>query len=132
MNKNFIFVSSRCLRSKSAQKNNWRTEITQLNQVFYNGILNKEGYLDLLQNVFLPWARRTCGRFFLFQQDNDPKHTSLEKALKGKTAKNAAEKFAQLEQAWKSIPVSTLTNLVDSMHRRCQAVVQAHGYATKY
>ena len=56
----------------------------------------------------------------------------LGRMLKGKTAKNANEKFAQLEQAWRSIPVTTLTNLLASMPRRCQAVIDAKGMATKY
>lgn len=127
--------------------------------------MRKEEYLDILENVFYPWSRRMFGRSFVFQQDNDPKHTAgvvkewfdrkrvhkmdwpsqspdlnpieslwhiLQTALKGKTAKNADEKFVQLQQAWQNIPVSTLTSLVGSMPRRCAAVIKARGYATKY
>ena len=35
-------------------------------------------------------------------------------------------------EAWMAIPVATLTNLVDSMPARCQAVIDANGRRTKY
>uniref|UniRef100_A0A8R1EQ29 HTH_Tnp_Tc3_2 domain-containing protein n=1 Tax=Caenorhabditis japonica TaxID=281687 RepID=A0A8R1EQ29_CAEJA len=95
-------------------------------------------------------------------QDNDPKHTSghvanwfrvdllewpsqspdlnpiehmweeLEQRLKGFRASNANQIFAQLEAAWKSIPMTVVQTLLDSMPRRCQAVIDAKGYPTKY
>jgi len=40
------------------------------------GILRKEGYLDILQNNAIPSAHRICQGKFVFQQDNDPKHSS--------------------------------------------------------
>ncbi|VDL68497.1 unnamed protein product [Nippostrongylus brasiliensis] len=52
--------------------------------------------------------------------------------MKGRKGRNSAEKFAQLEEEWKSIPQSTIDNLLDSMPRRCQAVIDAKGFATKY
>uniref|UniRef100_A0A8R1DN30 glucose-6-phosphate dehydrogenase (NADP(+)) n=1 Tax=Caenorhabditis japonica TaxID=281687 RepID=A0A8R1DN30_CAEJA len=33
-------------------------------------------YEDILENTIRPWARAKVGRAFVFQQDNDPKHTS--------------------------------------------------------
>lgn len=56
----------------------------------------------------------------------------LERALKGKRAKNAAEKFEQLKKSWSEIPQATIDKLIDSMPRRCQAVIDAKGFATKY
>uniref|UniRef100_A0A8R1IHF9 Uncharacterized protein n=1 Tax=Caenorhabditis japonica TaxID=281687 RepID=A0A8R1IHF9_CAEJA len=40
--------------------------------------------------------------------------------------------FAQLEAAWKSIPMTVVQTLLDSMPRRCQAVIDAKGCPTKY
>ncbi|CAD6184705.1 unnamed protein product [Caenorhabditis auriculariae] len=41
-----------------------------------NGILDKHVYKDILQNQMLPHLR-AMGRGSVYQQDNDPKHTSL-------------------------------------------------------
>jgi len=43
---------------------------------YVESIMTGESYKDILNNVFLPWARQTHGRSFILQQDNDPKHTS--------------------------------------------------------
>uniref|UniRef100_A0A8R1ED55 HTH_Tnp_Tc3_2 domain-containing protein n=1 Tax=Caenorhabditis japonica TaxID=281687 RepID=A0A8R1ED55_CAEJA len=56
----------------------------------------------------------------------------LKRRLKGVRASNANQKFAQLEAAWKSIPMTVVQTLLDSMPRRCQAVIDAKGYPTKY
>uniref|UniRef100_A0A8R1DZK8 DDE_3 domain-containing protein n=1 Tax=Caenorhabditis japonica TaxID=281687 RepID=A0A8R1DZK8_CAEJA len=56
----------------------------------------------------------------------------LERRLNGVRASNANQKFAQLEAAWKSIPMTVGQTLLDSMPRRCQAVIDAKGYPTKY
>uniref|UniRef100_A0A8R1HM44 Tc1-like transposase DDE domain-containing protein n=1 Tax=Caenorhabditis japonica TaxID=281687 RepID=A0A8R1HM44_CAEJA len=130
-----------------------------------NGIMDRYQYEDILENTIRPWALRNIGRAFVFQQDNDLKHTSLhvrswfqrrrvevldwpsqspdlnpieqlweelERQLAGVRASNADEKFAQLEAAWKAIPLSVVHALRDSMPRRCQAVIDAKGFATKY
>uniref|UniRef100_A0A8R1EQJ7 HTH_Tnp_Tc3_2 domain-containing protein n=1 Tax=Caenorhabditis japonica TaxID=281687 RepID=A0A8R1EQJ7_CAEJA len=56
----------------------------------------------------------------------------LERRLKGVRASNANQKFAQLEAAWKSIPMTVVQTLLDSMPRRCHAVIDIKGYPTKY
>lgn len=40
------------------------------------GILRKEGYKRILEDNVLPSGRRLIGRGFVFQEDNDPKHSS--------------------------------------------------------
>ncbi|KAK9685660.1 hypothetical protein QE152_g37871 [Popillia japonica] len=52
--------------------------------------------------------------------------------LTGKYAQNVAEKFAQFKEEWSKIPQTTMDKLIESMPRRCQAVIDAKGYATKY
>uniref|UniRef100_A0A8R1EP53 DDE_3 domain-containing protein n=2 Tax=Caenorhabditis japonica TaxID=281687 RepID=A0A8R1EP53_CAEJA len=129
------------------------------------GTMDRYVYEDILENTMRPWARANLGRSWVFQQDNDPKHTSghvanwfrrrrvdllewpsqspdlnpiehmwevLERRLKGVRASNANQKFAQLEAAWKSIPMTVVQTLLGSMPRRCQAVIDAKGYPTKY
>uniref|UniRef100_A0A8R1EIV3 Uncharacterized protein n=1 Tax=Caenorhabditis japonica TaxID=281687 RepID=A0A8R1EIV3_CAEJA len=63
-------------------------------------------YEQILQNVMLPFARASLRVRYSFQQDNDPKHT-----------------FNHIKTAWAQIPQSLLTNLIQSMPRRCQAVI---------
>uniref|UniRef100_A0A8R1I4R1 Transposable element Tcb1 transposase n=1 Tax=Caenorhabditis japonica TaxID=281687 RepID=A0A8R1I4R1_CAEJA len=112
------------------------------------GTMDRYVYEDILENTMRPWARANLGRSWVFQQDNDPKHTSvmsqigfvwiswngqeLERRLKEVRASNANQKFAQLEAAWKSIPMTVVQTLPDSMPRRCQAVIDVKGYPTKY
>ena len=45
---------------------------------------------------------------------------------------NDEELFEALEFEWNRLDVSILENLVDSMNRRCQMVIDSHGYPTKY
>ncbi|KAK6748551.1 hypothetical protein RB195_001278 [Necator americanus] len=130
-----------------------------------HGSLDRYGYEKILETTMRPFALQIISRGFIFQQDNDPKHTpsyirdwfnrrhvevldwpsqspdlnpiehlweELEPRMKGKKARNSAEKFAQFEEAWNAIPQSCLDNLLDSMPRRCQAVIDAKGFATKY
>uniref|UniRef100_A0A8R1DQK6 HTH_Tnp_Tc3_2 domain-containing protein n=1 Tax=Caenorhabditis japonica TaxID=281687 RepID=A0A8R1DQK6_CAEJA len=105
------------------------------------GTMDRYLYEDILENTVRPWARANSGRSWMFQQDNDPKHTSGHVAnwfrrrrvdlLEWPTS-NANQKFVQLEAAWKSIPMTVVQTLLDSMPRRCQAVIDAKGYPTKY
>uniref|UniRef100_A0A8R1E580 Tc1-like transposase DDE domain-containing protein n=1 Tax=Caenorhabditis japonica TaxID=281687 RepID=A0A8R1E580_CAEJA len=62
----------------------------------------------------------------------EPLWEELERRLKGVRAPNVDQKFAQLEAAWKTIPLSVVDTLLDFMPRRCQAVIDAKGFATIY
>ncbi|GBM40317.1 Transposable element Tc1 transposase [Araneus ventricosus] len=56
----------------------------------------------------------------------------LKRRLVGRNAKNADEKFSQIEKEWKKIPLSFIQTFLDSMTRRFQAVIDVKGFATKY
>ena len=49
-------------------------KVGDLHQV--HDILKKHGYHSILQRHAIPLGIRLVGRSFVFQQDNDPKHTS--------------------------------------------------------
>ena len=46
--------------------------------------------------------------------------------------KNNTELWETIQEEWNQISVDVCKTLVDSMPRRCQAVLEAKGYATKY
>ena len=56
----------------------------------------------------------------------------LDRNLKHRQPANSDELFALLQEGWRALDVKLLTSLVESMPRRCQAVIDAQGYATKY
>ncbi|GBM83482.1 Transposable element Tc1 transposase [Araneus ventricosus] len=56
----------------------------------------------------------------------------LERRLVGRNTRNADEKFSQLEEEWKKIALSFIQTFLDSMPRRCQAVIDVKGFATQY
>lgn len=133
------------------------------------GILVKEKYKQILIHHAVPSGTRLLGRGFVFQQDNDPKHTAkiVTRYLARKTAdhslsvlpwpsqspdanpiehlwhilnencstrkpQNEEQLLANLQAGWRSIGLPMLRSLVDSMPRRCQAIIDSKGYPTKY
>ena len=49
-----------------------------------------------------------------------------------KGSKNKQDVFSDTTKAWEAIPTSVCENLVTSMSRRCQAVIDNNGFATKH
>uniref|UniRef100_A0A914DSZ0 Tc1-like transposase DDE domain-containing protein n=1 Tax=Acrobeloides nanus TaxID=290746 RepID=A0A914DSZ0_9BILA len=56
----------------------------------------------------------------------------VKRRLKGKKFSNKDKLFDAIRSEVQKIPQKRLASLVESMPRRCQAVIKAHGYATKY
>lgn len=140
-----------------------RDGVGPLHQV--EGIMDGPKYVEIIKDVMLPHATKQMHKKWIFQQDNDPKHTSkvaknffrskkirilewpsqspdlnpiehlwdvLDRSVRKQKNTNKANFFANLKQCWEKIGLETLIKLVDSMPRRCKAVIYAKGYPTKY
>lgn len=130
-----------------------------------DGILDRFGYVNILNNVLRPYAGNNWPQHIIFQQDNDPKHTSnlakdwfavhnvplmnwpaqspdlnpienlwaiVKKHIRETEPKNLNELWAETQKAWRSIPAFQCVKLIDSMPKRCEAVLKNFGYPTKY
>ena len=56
----------------------------------------------------------------------------VDRQIRSKTYRKTDELFDAVVEAWNSIPDSVISTLIESMPRRCAAVIAAKGYVTKY
>ena len=58
--------------------------------------------------------------------------STLDIKCKDRKPQSEEELFDILQEAWNALTVQELTDLVDSMPRRCAAVIASKGFPTKY
>ena len=100
--------------------------IQQDNDPKHTAIINKDWLIDNNIPTF-KWPANSLDLNFI-----ESLWSILGRDLKSRTPINENDLFKVLERAWKRIPKVLLEDLVASMPRRCQAVIDAKGYATKY
>lgn len=131
-----------------------------------DGNMDAKQYVKILRTKMFPCADELFpDGEFIFQQDNDPKHTSntaydfldskgidymdwpayspdlnpienlwaiLKQGMRDRICRNEDELWECVQEAWYNLPVEDLRSLIDSMSRRCRAVIEKKGYPTKY
>lgn len=115
--------------------------------------MNSSKYQSVLAQNLWPSVRKLkMKRNFIFQQGNDPKHTSkstkewlhwnkcealnhikhlwddLKRAVHRRCPRNPSD----LEEEWANIATSRCATLIGSYPKRLSAVIKAKGAATKY
>lgn len=134
--------------------------------VFIEGNMDRYQYKSILeQNLKTSVDILNLGQSWIFQQDNDPKHTAqivkdwllyhaprqlhtppqspdlniiehvweiLQRKIRKYNITSAPMLREKLHEEWQKITPAELENLVVSMPRRLQAVIDAHGGLTKY
>jgi transposase len=130
---------------------------TTMDQYVYQGIISR--------NVKESARNLSLGRQFVFQQDQDPKHTAkstleffkdnnlkllkwppqspdlnpiehlwdhVEREIRKTTISNKNDLKREMSMAFQHTPIEVTKTLVQSMQRRCQAVIASRGGPTRY
>ncbi|GFW16686.1 transposable element Tc1 transposase [Trichonephila clavipes] len=94
--------------------------------VFIDGIMHKMAYLNILQNNLKESADKWgLVSNFIFQQDNDPKHTVFVRAVQKHQITSKEQLKSVLQEEWLNIAPETTRDLVESMPGRLEAVISA-------
>jgi len=126
-----------------------------------DGIMDHKIYIEILkENLHVGTQKLEISDNYIFQHDNDPKHTAyntkqwllyqnncihlrnyriliehlwgiLKDAIKKKHISNREDLKIALQEEWESISPTITQKLVESMHRRLLAVISAKGYPYK-
>lgn len=56
----------------------------------------------------------------------------VDRKIRQKNFSKTGELFKAISEEWSKIPLDYIASLINSMPRRCAAVIAARGYATKY
>jgi transposase len=127
--------------------------------------MNGPKYKEILRHNLLPYSNSFMPEEWIFQHDNDPKHTSkvvkdwlasnriqvlkwpaqspdlnpienlwkeLGHRVGSRNHSNRVDLLQHLQEEWAKIPSDFLEKLIESMPRRCEAIIASKGIATKY
>lgn len=92
------------------------------------GIMDKKKYHSILQRHAIPSGIRICGKGFVFQQDNDPKHTSIlcKNYLENKQNAKVLRNMVWPPQSPDCNPIELLWDQLDRQVRETQITSQDH------